>query len=677
MKRFLLFAMILLMVPFFYSCSQEIEQTEPAATVNMQEITITASLSENSSTKTVVHHDNAGYHLFWEPGDKISLFYGSGTNGGQVFTSLNTDEQYVANFSGSINVVTLGGENSSLDDFNFWGVYPYRDDIVCDGNSITTTLPDVQTARAGSFNKELYITMGKSLGLNISFFCACSGIRFRVSHSGISQIVFSGNNGEFLAGRVKLGFDSDGKPKVMEVLDGKTSITLNAPNNGTFQPGTDYYIVTLPVQFSASMKMFFRKRDGNSAIRRWSTANIKFSRNVFKEYVNTSIDDAQYATFMETVDLGLPSGTLWATCNLGATSPEATGNFYAWGELTPRSGSYGSANSSISTKYQNSALTELEPADDAAYYLMGGDWRMPTEAQMQELKTKCLWRQDSENSVSGFRVTGPNGNSIFIPATGNIRSGTSITNTTQAFLYSSSKSDDTPKAYTMTIYPANNDAVSRDIIGSSSLGSGLSIRPVRPTTHISDHEFVELGDGLKWATCNIGADSPEEFGDYFAWGETAPKSDYTLDNYFDNNGRVYPAQYTKLQSQHDAAHVNWGGTWRMPTSSEWWSLIYDHTKFTWSWTNNYKGTGVKGMIVTSIIAGYVGNSIFLPAAGYRHGNEVEGGVGYAGLHGYYWSSNCKEGSDWLMGKDMYFYDISGYEGSLERNYGLSIRPVSD
>lgn len=75
-----------------------------------------------------------------------------------------------------------------------------ENDIVCDDNAITTTLPEVQTARAGSFDRELFITMGKSFGLNTNFLSACSGIRFRVTHSGISQEIYSGNNGEIIAG---------------------------------------------------------------------------------------------------------------------------------------------------------------------------------------------------------------------------------------------------------------------------------------------------------------------------------------------------------------------------------------------------------------------------------------------------------------------------------------------
>ncbi len=680
MKRHVLAAITFCMALIFYSCSRELEQPAPVVDENMQEITITASLEDNASTRTIVHYDseNKKYNLLWEPGDKISLFYGSGTNGGQMFISLNTEEAFTASFTGSINAITLGGEDMTMDDIYFWGVYPYRNDIVCDGSSITTTLPDVQTARAGSFDKELYISMGKSLGLNIGFLCACGGIRFRVTHPGITKIVFSGNNGEVLAGKVKLGFGSDGKPKVVEVLDGKTSITLNSPPGTYFQPDTDYYIVTLPVQFTASMKMEFIQRDGNSAIRRWKTTNIEIPRNYFKEYVNTPIDDDQYATFMETVDLGLPSGTLWATCNLGATTPEEAGNYYAWGELTPRTGSYGTADASIKAKYQDSALTELQLEDDAAYYLMGGGWRLPTQAQMQELKTKCTWSLVTLNGKDVYYVVGPNGNSIYIPVAGSIRSGSTpiIVGESPAALWSSTKSTDDPKAIGMTLsYYTSTSVVHCDIFGIGTIGQGLSIRPVRPKTHISFHEYVEMGDGLKWATCNVGAENPWDYGDYFAWGDADPKNSYIWDNYFDRIFYKYSASnYTRLWAMDDAAAMNWGGGWRMPTNVEWITLN-DSNSFTWTRTSDYNGTGVKGMIVTSKIAGYEGHSIFLPAAGYKYGEE--GYVGYGGIYGYYWSSDVNTGmAD--NAYDLYFW-VDGYSYNHwdERYKGFSVRPVCD
>ncbi len=136
----------------------------------------------------------------------------------------------------------------------------------------------------------------------------------------------------------------------------------------------------------------------------------------------------------EYVDLGLPSGTLWATTNVGAASPEDYGDYFAWGETAPKA-TYDLSSykwyddSSITlTKYNvTDNKTVLEEADDAATANKGSDWRMPTMADMQELSQQCTWTLTTINEVDGWLVVGPNSNSIFLPAAG-YRSDTSLYN---------------------------------------------------------------------------------------------------------------------------------------------------------------------------------------------------------------------------------------------------------
>ena len=131
------------------------------------------------------------------------------------------------------------------------------------------------------------------------------------------------------------------------------------------------------------------------------------------------------------VDLGLPSGLKWATCNVGATKPEEYGNYYAWGGTTPKTtydwSTYKWCNGSddTMTKYCTDSdygtvdnKTVLDPKDDAASVNMGGSWRMPTKAEQDELRTECTWTWTTLNDVNGYNVEGPNGNSIFLPAAG-------------------------------------------------------------------------------------------------------------------------------------------------------------------------------------------------------------------------------------------------------------------
>ncbi|MGN0186419.1 MAG: hypothetical protein ACI392_01560 [Paludibacteraceae bacterium] len=172
------------------------------------------------------------------------------------------------------------------------------------------------------------------------------------------------------------------------------------------------------------------------------------------------------------------------------------------------------------------------------------------------------------------------------------------------------------------------------------------------------YEWVDLGLSVKWATHNVGAVRPEGSGDYFAWGETEPKSSYSESNY------SYSSNPSVLPLDRDAARANWGGAWRMPTDAEWTEL---REKCAWKWTDDYKGIGVHGYIVTSLTNG---NAIFLPAAGYRYDDDLR----RAGSNGRYWSSSLY--SDYPdFAWDLYFTSGSVYRNDDYRYYGQSVRPV--
>ena len=178
---------------------------------------------------------------------------------------------------------------------------------------------------------------------------------------------------------------------------------------------------------------------------------------------------------------------------------------------------------------------------------------------------------------------------------------------------------------------------------------------------ISGHDYVDLGlpSGLKWATCNVGANTPEEYGDYFAWGETTTKSEYT-----EENSRTYGENMSDISGNatYDVARSNWGDSWRMPTNRE---LTELKKNCVWTWTSQ---SGVNGYKVTGIN----GNSIFLPAAGYCYGSSRY----YVGEYGGYWSSTPDE-SGTIDACYLGFY--SGYHGVgwHDRYTGRTVRPVSE
>ena len=188
------------------------------------------------------------------------------------------------------------------------------------------------------------------------------------------------------------------------------------------------------------------------------------------------------------------------------------------------------------------------------------------------------------------------------------------------------------------------------------------------STH-NGHEFVNLGlpSGLLWATCNVGATSPEQTGLYFAYGETTGYSAEQVkkgEHSFDSESYTAPSVSENLNLEQDAAHVNLGGKWRMPTYDECQELL-DNCNVVW--TDDYNGTGVAGRVFTSRVNG---NSVFFPAAG----NCGDSSVVYVGSGGDYWSASWHSSSGaWYLS----FY--SGGQGLdyYDRYSGYSVRGVCE
>ena len=194
----------------------------------------------------------------------------------------------------------------------------------------------------------------------------------------------------------------------------------------------------------------------------------------------------------------------------------------------------------------------------------------------------------------------------------------------------------------------------------------------------NNHEYVDLGlpSGTLWATCNIGASKPEEYGDYFAWGETAPKEVYSWETYkWCNGSNNTMTKYcinsscgtvdnkTELEFEDDAAYANWGPSWRMPSTEQCQELC---ESCTWQQTTR---NGVNGQLVT----GPNGQSMFLPAAGERYNNNI----GDLGSYGQFWSRTLY--NDIIHSYSafyLFFYldDHKGYYGT-ERYIGFPVRPV--
>lgn len=243
----------------------------------------------------------------------------------------------------------------------------------------------------------------------------------------------------------------------------------------------------------------------------------------------------------------------------------------------------------------------------------------------------------------------------------------------------------TPNKYTRTKYAANM------------LLAGKYIEsPLKLNCLFDGHECVEMGDGLKWATCNIGADKPHDSGSYFAWGETATKSvsvdpgyswsnyawgtESALTKYNSTDGK------TTLLAADDVATQEWGSGWRIPTEAEC-DVLRDGSKFDMEWKEFYNGVTTYGVLITSKISGYVGNQIFLPTSGYYSGttHKPYKDSGSGRRHGLYWTST-RHSSTASWAKALRCHDSGTSLGShspglSSENYyrcsGLTVRAVHD
>ncbi len=177
---------------------------------------------------------------------------------------------------------------------------------------------------------------------------------------------------------------------------------------------------------------------------------------------------------------------------------------------------------------------------------------------------------------------------------------------------------------------------------------------------INGHEYVDLGLSVKWATCNVGATLPEDYGDYFAWGEIAPKNVYSEENSVAWNN---PSLSNIIgDSLYDAARANWGATWRLPTHSELQELM-DNCTYEWATRN-----GIHGALLTSKRNG---KSIFMPAAGFRDDVHHENGK-----RGAYWCSQRVSDNE-FHSYHLKFHDLYIDEDWHGCHFGSSVRPVSD
>lgn len=419
---------------------------------------------------------------------------------------------------------------------------------------------------------------------------------------------------------------------------------------------------------------------------------------------------------VEYVDLGLPSGNLWAKCNLGASAPEAYGDYYAWGETTPKQKYtypnhkwYKEGAPSLGfTKYNNEdGKLSLEDEDDAVIQKLGNGWRTPTLADFRELTNQkyTTIEKTTLNGVAGYQITSRKNNkkSIFIPFAGfrNDKPQTreiSSDQTVAVCMTNQRRIDD--QVFNCWAFAFEQDRIRRY---GKRRPDGISIRPVKGPGVPVPNDCVDLGlaSGLLWAKYNMGTTKPTEPGDYYAWGETSTKKKYYSDNYKyykwkgDDLNRITKYNEedgkTVLDLEDDAARANLGVGYRIPTKADWEELLEDckWEAVTASLPIELDPSQKKG-IARWKVTGPNGNSIVLPMTG---GFKADGWNVMPDYDTYYTTANLYP-AEQLSDKDKYRYAVAlkwpmyaeetasgGIEepsfGSIFRNRGVVVRPVFD
>ncbi|MBR0053525.1 MAG: Ig-like domain-containing protein [Bacteroidales bacterium] len=765
--------MLIPVVALTLGCTRELD-TQIIAVEG--DITLYATSGE-PGTKTVLQQDGS---IFWSPGDRISVFYGDKSG---MFESTNTTEAAAAEFRGSLENFALDGTTE------FVAAYPYSPDNGYSGNSLILSLPTYQMAEKKTFVRGVFLSVAKSKDYNLHFYNVCGGVKFTLNRGDITKVVFRGNNGETLSGRLAVEFSSDGSPIITDVTEGINSVTLIAPSKRTLDPKCPYYLVMIPQALTKGYTMELYTDTDVPVETITSESPVTIRRSVWGVLKDLG---TEVIVEPEMVDLGL--SVQWATFNLGATRPEQTGYYYAWGETEPKwefswaNWKWCDGTADTINKYGNPPFDNrynLDMEDDAAHVKLGDAWRIPTIAERDELFAHCTLTPATVNGEKVIQVTSKiNGNSIYLPEsgyyldTGFINDGYATFWTSSIFFagsagsgvihaYSSDRAEtliwvtdffngfpirpvygdlgvpvsqvkldreelvlSIGETATLTAIISPENASLKDcswessnprIVSVTTTGEVFGVSPgvarinvktldgnlnayCRVTVNPQEYyeysaavpEKVDLGlpSGLKWASFNLGATAPEEYGDYFAWGETQPyylsqdppvwketkeegyywpsykwchASGEALTKYCNKSNFGYNG-YTDyrmiLEPADDAARVNLGENWRMPTDEEWEELLNGCTS---SWTTI---NGVNGYRFTSNING---NSIFLPAASIYNGIYLSS----VGSLGNYWSSSLYDfypDRAWCVS----FFSSNVYRSpNYFRNFGLPIRPVYD
>ena len=670
------------------------------------EITISAFQGDRQNeTKTALVNGD----VFWSVSEHISLFYGTGEDGGSEFISTNTEPSAHVEFSGYINAVT--GTVEGNQPLMFWGIYPYNTINSCDGNSVTTVIPHMQTAKQDTFADNQFVSIGHAPGLAMGFYNLLSGLKMTFNNrTDITELrIRSLNAQDKLAGKVHVIMDEDGHPVIDNVIDGESEIILTCPEGQTFQKNHYYYALFRPQTFSQGIVIDFYA--GNVFIgSRTFARSLNFYRNLFKRGDDIDADIVLAVTGVElnkTV-LSLSIGdeeTLQATVSPAdavdktitwSSSDETVATVSSSGKVTALMAGQadiiataGGKSATCVLTVSNVEVTSVTLNKSTLSLTKGSNETLTATVLPQNATEKTVVWSSSETSVATVdatgKVTAVGAGSATITATAGTITATCTVNVaipvTSIRIYSRERGTEVSS---FSMYPFDTDDLSVVCYPTDATDKSLYENSSNQTWTLSKTGYVlctfglisALEEGIGKSTvvtvranglsasCTISvlnpSPSPVDLGLSVNW---ADRNLYTQSS--SETGRFYTwAKASNYESGRDVAMYATNGNWRLPTRAEFQELL-DNCTAAQATVN-----GVTGIRFTASN----GRSIFIPdVGGYLYNTFYP--ANQMGV--YYWSgtadgaTSCGYRLKWLTVDHSPSIETGG-----GTQYQFAVRPVS-
>ena len=701
-------------------------QKEDIKTPQQDDVIYYASFEQPAEEGTRVYA-NEDLFLRWTADDRVSIFGKNTYN--QQYKFLGETGDNSGGFSKVDGAEYVTGNPIS----HTVSVYPYQGSTkITEDEVLTVTLPAEQHYAENTFGlgANTMVSVSEDNFLQYKNVGGYLVIKLYGEGVSVSSITLKGNNSEKLAGNATVSMPVDGDPSVSMASDASTEITLTCETpvqlGATAEEATRFWFVVPPATFSNGFTITMNDKSGGT-FEKSTSKSIAIERNNLSKM-------APMEVVIE------PKRTVTITAVLGEETRTSNDGSLKWaaGDQIDVLVTDGSIRKQVAfITAESGHEVQFTGEVDEGFHLMGvATYAMNFDTEKSAWVIPSSVTVDPDNPISSIPLIGTEASDhryLFQASTGVFNFNIKNVPLNAAYAVMETLGEDAPSLCgELATIPEDGLVTMAALIGGGKKLISVGA-PVEPNTTLTYWFFVPIGNlpaektqfsicdasgnviksvlfhidlevqankiriinaisfdpiaipeavdlglpsGLKWASFNLGATKPEEYGDHYAWGETGPKEDYAwstykwcmganytltkycTDSYYGYNG--FTDGKTVLDPEDDAAHVNLGGKWRMPTDAEWAEL---RENCTWSWMTQ---NGVIGYLVT----GPNGNSIFLPAAGYR----LRTSLGDAGSDGRYWSSSLYTFGP-CSARHVFFSSGHVGRGYSDRYFGRSVRPV--